>query len=96
MQTLTIEQFNTFLPGRVFASGILPNSPDGLFMTNELIDKELRWVAKKGNINDWAIYCHWSDKSVEWIMNYGDKVCSETNIKRCVPCDDEVFKQYRF
>lgn len=96
MQTLTIDQFNSFLPGRVFATGTLPNSPEGLFMTNSDQNRELRWVAKKGYGNDWAVYCYWSNEEIEWIANHGDKVCSEDNIKKCVPCEDEVFKRYRY
>ena len=75
METLTKEIFDKLSKGEVFASGILPNSPDGIFMTNN--GGELRWVAKNGYGNDWAIYCHWSDRSVEWIEAHGDKIDTE-------------------
>ncbi|MDD5649054.1 MAG: hypothetical protein PHF86_01365 [Candidatus Nanoarchaeia archaeon] len=91
---MTIETFNKIVPGDVFASGIMPNSPEGLYMTNS--GGELRWIAKKGYGDDWAIYCHWSYNDEEWIKEHGDKVTSETHIKRCVPCDTEVFKKYRY
>ncbi len=58
--------------------------------------KLLRWVAVRGGIHDWCIYCHYADKSVEWIKAQGDKVCIERNIKSCVPCDDESFAMYRY
>lgn len=32
----------------------------------------------------------------DWIVNYGDKVHSEENIKKLCPCDDEAFKMYRY
>lgn len=91
---MTIEVFNKIVSGTVFATGVLPNSPEGLYMTNS--GGELRWIAKKGYGDDWAIYCHWSYNDEEWIKEHGDKVISETHIKRCVPCDDEVFKKYRY
>jgi len=94
MNILTKEIFDQLPKGEVFASGVLPNSAEGLFMTNN--GGELRWVAKNGYANDWSIYCHWSDKSVQWVKENGDKVFDEKNIKKCVPCDDEVFKLYRF
>ena len=94
MEMLTTEKFNEIPLGEIFATGILPNSPDGIFMTRD--GGSLRWVAKKGHGYDWAIYCHWSHKSPEWIRDYGDKVTTEEYIKRCVPCTDEVFNLYRY
>jgi hypothetical protein len=93
METLTKEQFDKIPLGEVFATGVLPNSPAGIFMTRD--GGELRWVAKKGWGYDWAVYCHWSDKTPEWIRDHGDKIYDETYIRRCVPCDDDVYKIYR-
>ena len=86
--------FESLPDGQVFATGVLPNSPEGLFMTRN--GGTLRWVAKKGWGYDWAIYCHWADKSPEWVRDHGDKVTNEAHIKRCVECDDETFKIYRY
>ena len=91
---LTLKQFNQIEPGKTLAFGTLPNSPEGLFMTST--GGELKWVAKKGWANDWTIYCHWSDKSLEWIEQHGDKVHTEIHIRRCVPCEDAVLNTYRF
>ena len=91
---MTKEQFDLIPNGNVFATGVLPNSPEGIFMTRD--EGELRWVAKKGYGNDWAVYCHWSSRSIEWIAAEGDKVQTEEYIKRCVPCTSEVMKLYRF
>lgn len=63
-------------------------------MTNS--GEELKWIAKKGFGNDWAIYIHWAHKSEEWIERHGDKVRSEDNIKKLTPCDKAVFEKYRF
>jgi len=91
---LTLEKLREYHPGKVFATGVLPNSKEGLFMNNQ--GGLIRWIAKKGcDLNDWAIYCHWKDKTVDWIKEYGDKVQDEKNIKRCVTCTDEVFQLYR-
>jgi hypothetical protein len=94
MEILTLEEFDKLPLGEVFATGVLPNSPEGLFMTND--GGELRWVAKKGWGHDWAVYCHWADRSVKWVEESGDKIHTEVYIRRCVPCTDEVFKIYRF
>lgn len=91
---LTLEEFNNLPKGEVFATGVLPNSPDGIFMTRD--GGELRWVAKNGFGDDWAIYCHRSYHTVEWIRDHGDKVITEQYIKKCVPCEDEVYKKYRY
>lgn len=93
MKELTEEQFKALPKGEMFATGVLPNSPKGLFMTNG--GGELRWVAKKGQIDDWAIYCHWADWTESEIMSNGDKVDNKIHIQRCVPCTDAVLKLYR-
>jgi hypothetical protein len=90
---ITIEEFDKIPLGEVFATGVLPNSPDGIFMSRD--GGELRWVAKKGYGYDWAVYCHWADKTPEWIRDFGDKVYTPEYIQRCVPCTDEVLKLYR-
>ena len=91
---LAFNEFNDIPAGEIISTGILPNSSDGLFMTNN--GGELRWVAIKGYASDWTIYCHWSYNDVNWIRQHGDKVTNEVNIKRCVPCSEEVFKTYRY
>jgi hypothetical protein len=96
MKILSKDQFDLIPDGEVFDSGVLPNSPKGLYMTSNNLGKELRWVAKKGDGYDWAIYCFWAEKPVEWVVKFGDKVTNGVDIRKCVPCDDEVFKLYRY
>jgi len=88
---LNVKELNKLKEG-IFASGTVSDNPVGINMTNS--DKLLRWVAVKGYAHDWTIYCHWADKSKDWIKQSGDKVCSEENIKKLVPCDDEAFSKY--
>ncbi|KKM16266.1 hypothetical protein LCGC14_1687620 [marine sediment metagenome] len=90
---LTFDIFKLYPDGEIFDEGVLPNSPDGLFMTES--SGRLKWIAKKGCGNDWAIYCHRPDKSSDWIAQHGDKVRYEDNIRRCVSCEDSVFNLYR-
>ena len=73
---------------------LIPDSPEGIFMTRD--GGELLWVAIKGYANDWTIYCHWSDKSIDWVRQHGDKVVTEKHIRLCINCTDEVFKLYRY
>ncbi len=94
MKQLTLEEFNKILPGEEIGTGVLPNSPEGLFMTRA--GGELRWVAVKGYGNDWAIYCHWSKFNEEYVRNSGDKLISKENILKCVPCSDEVLDLYLY
>ena len=91
---MTEKQFNEIPAGNMFATGVLPNSADGIFMTRD--GGKLRWVAIKGYANDWTIYCYWSHKTEDWIKAHGDKVTTETHIKRCVDCNEAVFKKYRY
>lgn len=91
---LTIKQLKEMKPNTIFAKGEIVDSPDGININNS--GKQLRWVAVRGGIHDWAIYCHLAEKEYEWIKDWGDKVHSEQNIKKLVPCDDEAFKMYRY
>ena len=91
---LTKEEFDKLTPGEIFANGVQPNSPEGIFMTQD--GGNLRWVATKGYANDWTAYCHWDFNSVEYVKKSGDKLYNEKHIKLCVPCEEDVFKCYRY
>jgi hypothetical protein len=91
---LTVEHLKEMKPNKIFASGLAYDEPHGLFMANT--NRELRWVAQRGCIHDWAIYCHFSDKSEDWVARHGDKVSLEDNIRKLVPCNDDAFKMYRY
>ena len=91
---LTKEGFDAIPDGEVILKGEIPDSPLGINMTNS--GRMLKWVAKKGYADDWGIYCHWSESGYEFVISNGDKVTSERNIKRLMPCTEEVFKKYRY
>ena len=55
----------------------------------------IRWIAVRGQIHDWKIYCLWADQDWEEIKRVGDKIHDDETIRRLVPCDDEAFKMYR-
>lgn len=90
---MDLEQFSKIEDGAIFASGELPDEPGGLNMTNS--GKMLRWIAKKGYGNDWAIYCYWNTVSDETITAHGQKVSNNEHIQKCVPCTIEMMKRYR-
>lgn len=90
---LTLEKLKAMDPHSIFMTGVEMDKPGGLNMSNS--GRELRWVATRGGIHDWAIYCHFSDKSPEWIQKHGDKVHDESNIKSLVNCTEEAFEMYR-
>ena len=92
---LTLEQLKAMPPHTMFATGVAVNEPKGLFMTRERQGDTIRWVAKRGEIHDWTIYCHWSCQNEQWILRQGDKVIDKTHIQRLVPCNDEAFAMYR-
>lgn len=90
---LTLDQLKAMPEDTIFATGTAIDDQYGLFMAGT--NKELRWVAVRGGIHDWAIYCHFAEHDVEWIRRHGDKVHSENNIKKLVTCDKESFAMYR-
>ena len=97
---LTLKKLKEMKPG-IFAKGEIIDSPEGINIDNT--GMMLRWVAVRGRIHDWAIYCDFaenpydfSENSYEYVRDYGNKVTWDYNIKRVVPCDDESFKMYRY
>lgn len=97
MSEMTAEEFEKIPDGKPFANGIAVNEPSGLYMTAQYIGRKLTWIAKKGQANDWCIYCGWRDQNTfEMILSNGDKVRDREHIMRLVPCSEEVFKRYRF
>jgi len=94
VELLTIEKLNALPRHEIFASGTLRDIPGGLYMSGG--GEILRWIAKKGGANDWAIYCHRASWTKERIAANGDKVTMRENIMRCVPCTEEVFNRYRY
>lgn len=91
---LTLQKLKEMEPHQVIDTGTAFDDTNGLFMANT--GKMLRWVAVRGGIHDWCIYCHYDYHDVEWIKRNGDKVTSKIHIERLVPCDDEAFKMYRY
>lgn len=91
---LTLQKLMETEPDTIFASGLIVDSPKGINMINS--GKMLRWVAVRGRIHDWAIYCDYEEKSEEEVKNYGEKVRNEENIKKLVDCSSEVFEMYRY
>jgi hypothetical protein len=93
MKSLTLQMLKDMEPG-IFATGTVSDNPVGVNMTNS--GKLLRWVAVRGGIHDWKIYCHWAEHDEQWIKAQGDKITNEDNIRKLVPCDDEAFGMYAF
>lgn len=89
---LQLSDLESMEPRQVISTGVMPDTPLGIHMTGS--GRELRWVAVRGRVPDWAVYCHWAERSIEWILGQGDKVPKEY-ARRLVPCSDEVLARYR-
>jgi hypothetical protein len=84
---MTLEELKELPPHTVFATGI-SNTP-------RLHSEQIRWVAKRGYIHDWAVYYSTADKEVEEIMKWGSKIHSLDLVKELVVCDEPMIKMYR-
>ena len=91
---ITLEKLKAMEPDTIFARGVIVDSPDGINMMNS--GRLLKWVACRGGIWDWAIYCCYDDEcDYEYAKQSGEKVHNEHNIKKLVECDTGAFKMYR-
>ena len=92
-RVMTLAQLKEMSPG-IFAQGEIIDGVDGVNMSDS--GKMLRWVAVRGSIVDWAIYCHLIYRDPGWVLRHGNKVLSIYHIKKLVPCDDETLNTYRY
>jgi hypothetical protein len=90
---LTLTELKEMNPSTIFAEGLVKDSPDGINLTGS--QRELRWVATRGGIWDWAIYVHSAGYNAGWIQRHGDKLHNRAMIQKLVPCDDEALAMYR-
>ena len=90
---MTIEDFNKIPPGTIFASGIVINSSIDIYIISNRLNEPLKWIAKKGYCNDWAIYCGFQEDNIE---DDGNKICNKEHINKLVNCDKEMFNRYRY
>lgn len=83
---LTLERLKLMKKGEIIATGIVNDE--------RLYNLDVRWVAVKGDIHDWAIYYH-TNKGVYWVRNHGNKLVINEVIKELVHCNVDAFKMYR-
>jgi hypothetical protein len=66
---------------------------------NTIFAKGEKWVAVRGDVEDWAIYKQGSYEADEWtdeaISERGDKVHDPKDIKRLVPSTKGAMERYR-
>jgi len=91
---LTLQKLKDMAPNTIFAQGEMIDSLEGINITNS--GKMLKWIAIRGDIHDWTIYCHFAEKDYAWIKRFGDKIFTERNIRKLVECNDEAFNMYRY
>lgn len=78
----------------IFFRAELPNS---IFGINSMIcepGRQLRIVAYKSGVNQWMMAAGPADWSWEKVRDWGNKLHSDFEIRRTLPCDDEVLKLY--
>ena len=90
---LTLEILDKMEPHEIFKFSGARNS-----------ERTFMYVAKRGQVNDWAIYTSlnavpmvdfWAGES-KGIAAHGEKLRDEKLIRELVPCTDEAFGRYRF
>jgi hypothetical protein len=92
---LTLEELTDLPKNTVFKVGVTTNDENGVYMTDHRKGDKLLYVAKRGIINDWAIYVGWYEQSVEQVKNTGQKIYNLKNVEKLVPCTKEALERYR-
>ena len=91
-KNITTTMFEKIEQG-IFAFGFSTDSEDGLFMANT--GKVIYWVAVKGIAGDWCMYCGF-EPDIDELVCSGDKVLSESNIRKVLAVSDEMMRLYRY
>jgi len=93
---LSLDDLREMKPGTIFATGNIENGTDDVIkipFSLPSLPNTIKWVAKRGQIHDWAIYYGLSDTDV---VNCGFKLYNIVKIKELVPCLQEALEIYRF
>ena len=91
---LTIEEFSKYPNTEIFRTGIISDSSTGCNYDNS--GKLIKFVAKKGQIEDWAIYVGPVEWSYDDIRDWGNKLKFEDSILSCLNVSSNVLEKYRF
>lgn len=93
MKELTLEALKAMKPHEIFQ-----------FKAGKNSERTFMYVAKRGQIDDWAIYTSMNSIPFQdfWagdkdgIAAHGEKLYDRDLIRELVPCTDEAFERYRF
>lgn len=91
-QLMTLSEFNK-LPMGILRDGLISNTPSGVFMTRDENLPLLRYVVIK-RIEGWTMYLGKANQDSYHVRTHGDKSNTEEYIRRCFPCEQDVYKLY--
>ena len=89
---ITREDLKNMEPGTIFASGNIIDGENGVHLKNS--GKLLRWVAVRGNVDDWSIYIDVASKDEEKVKNDGDKLPKRVAIS-LIEGSKDFYDRYR-
>lgn len=92
---MSIDEFLKLPDGEIFRSGVISNSPTGIYMVDNPSIQFLRYVVVKGYINDYTIYFGKNYEPDDMIRNNGDKSINPNVSRICFSATDEVYSRYR-
>jgi len=90
---VTTDDFNKIPYGEIFDRGIATDNAEGINMTGS--GNKLKWIAKKGGGNDWAIYLHFAGHNEDFIREHGQKITDKDIVRKLIVCDDQMMEKYR-
>jgi hypothetical protein len=91
---LTLEEFDTFEPEKVFWSVTTNLLNRYLPITADKFDHNLLFICRTGYAGDWAIYYGYAWQGFKFVNSDGQKLHISL-IPRILPVDPEVIKRYR-
>jgi len=89
----THEMLKAVPAGKVFAMGVAFDREDQLNLART--GKLLLWVCGKGHgYNDWAMYAHYLENGVDFVLAQGDKVFPAYG-RAVFDAEDDVWEEFR-
>lgn len=91
---ITLDVFKKLPNSQPFLMGLTIDDHTGVNLdgTGQL----RKFVAKKGQVDDWALYLGLPEWDYDKVMDMGSKIYDKKNITNVINCDEEVLNLYRY
>lgn len=90
-----LEEYDKLPNGCIFRTGMISNTPSGIFMTRDDTIPLLKFVLVKENEHFWSGFLGMPGHSDDYLLKHGDRI-PFLQIKKVLHCSEEIEKKYYY